>query len=512
MSRALLLLLACSLVRIDGFVAPPRPAPTIQLYAEDGPSRRGRRRARKERTHLTTPTEAAAPAAPAPKKAIPRPSVLDGIGTPSPKKLKQRTAQPPEAAAARAAAPRARAPRRPRAARVPSPRAAPPAFEIYDSAPDERAADAPEPAAAEAPDDSPAAFAAAAWDAEAGEARRGRSYVASCRAKLPYAAPCSRPRRRTSTAPRRSRARAEEFAWADGERLRGARDGVDAALAAAFRDAAAEAYARDAPRPPRPSRGPRRRTGGNLRRGSPVGRYYRAPWAESGGAWDRALVGETCAGAAPAETYDEGDGGAGVAAGAATAEHLNGAMVRSVDRGPTADAMARLPAGAARGRPPGAEQRRQELARENALLGARAAPTSPVPGRTRRFHFYDVNNGDGAESERPRFALVDVPGRWPPVAAALRRRAPAADAATLDAVAGSRAADAARHVLVLTKVDKLKPRELDRAEATLRAAADAAYAGDGGRAAVVRTAATARPPVGRADLWREILAGLDAAS
>ena len=89
---------------------------------------------------------------------------------------------------------------------------------------------------------------------------------------------------------------------------------------------------------------------------------------------------------------------------------------------------------------------------------------------------------------------------------------PAADAATLDAVARSRAADAARHVLVLTKVDKLKPRELDRAEATLRAAADAAYAGDGGRAAVVRTAATARPPVGRADLWREILAGLDAAS
>ena len=70
-----LLLLACSLVRIDVFVAPLRPAPTIQLYAEDGPSRRGRRRARKERTHLTTPTEA-----PAPKKAIPRPSVLDGIG------------------------------------------------------------------------------------------------------------------------------------------------------------------------------------------------------------------------------------------------------------------------------------------------------------------------------------------------------------------------------------------------------------------------------------------------
>ena len=96
-----LLLLACSLVRIDGFVAPPRPAPTIQLYAEDGPSRRGRRRARKERTHLTTPTDAAAPAVPAPKKAIPRPSVLNGIGTPSPKKLKQRTAKPPKAAAAR---------------------------------------------------------------------------------------------------------------------------------------------------------------------------------------------------------------------------------------------------------------------------------------------------------------------------------------------------------------------------------------------------------------------------
>ena len=375
----------------------------------------------------------------------------------------------------------------------------------------------------------------------------------------------------------------EEFAWADGENVFAARDGVDAALAAAFRDAAAEAYARDGPAAAAAfARAAPAHRGGNLPRLAAVGGYLGAA-AESGGAWDRALVGETCAGAAPAETYDEvirrlGSLGApraaldvaaamaaaGVAAGAATAEHLNGAMVRSVDRGPTADAMARLPEP---GPPEVVLLGRSNVGKSslaNALLGRRAlAPTSPVPGRTRRFHFYDVNAGDGDDAERPRFALVDVPGAGfavSDVAAALEdgglarpgvaeaaggkqdswrsltaryldvrdslavvlqlvdaRRCldgalPAADAATLDAVAGSRAADAARHVLVLTKVDKLKPRELDRAEATLRAAADAAYAGDGGRAAVVRTAATARPPVGRAHLWREILAGLDAAS
>ncbi|KAH8075208.1 GTP binding protein [Aureococcus anophagefferens] len=441
MSRALLLLLACSLVRIDGFVAPPRPAPTIQLYAEDGPSRRGRRRARKERTHLTTPTEAAAPAAPAPKKAIPRPSVLDGIGTPSPKKLKQRTAQPPEAAA-RARAPPARRQRRRRAP-------APPAFEIYDSAPDERAADAPEPAAAEAPDDSPAAFAAAPLRGAVLEAAATNlDGAAALAARAP-----------------------EEFAWADGENVFAARDGVDAALAAAFRDAAAEAYARDGPRPPRPSRGPRRRTGGNLRC-SPASAATSAPRRVSG-AWDRALVGETCAGAAPAETYDE---------------HLNGAMVRSVDRGPTADAMARLPEP---GPPEVVLLGRSNVGKSslaNALLGRRAlAPTSPVPGRTRRFHFYDVNNGDGAESERPRFALVDVPG---------------AGFAVSDVAAALEDGGLARPGVAEAAGGKQDSWR----------GADAAYAGDGGRAAVVRTAATARPPVGRADLAREIAAGLDAAS
>ncbi|KAH8076923.1 GTP binding protein [Aureococcus anophagefferens] len=542
-----------------------------------------------------------------------------------------------------------------------SPRAAPPAFEIYDSAPDERAADAPEPAPAEAPDDSPAAFAAAAWDAEAGEAAAAASYVASCRAKLvslyelynpaklddvddllakyagrealllsavegkysgagaiplfkdeaavmqgarlmeeydarareARAASAARlaaaaaarraPRRRRRRAVGRRRAVAEsldtgddavlaalrgavleaaatnldgaaalaraEFAWAAA-----ARDGVDAALAAAFRDAAAEAYARDGP--------------------AAAAALARAAPAHRG---NLPRLAATCAGAAPAETYDEVirrlrslGARAGAASRrwrrrasppAATAEHLNGAMVRSVDRGPTADAMARLPEP---GPPEVVLLGRSNVGKSslaNALLGRRAlAPTSPVPGRTRRFHFYDVNSGDGAESERPRFALVDVPGARfavsdvaaaedgglarPGVAEAaggkqdswrsltaryldvrdslavvlqlvdarrcLDGALPAADAATLDAVAGSRAADAARHVLVLTKVDKLKPRELDRAEATLRARG-AAYAGAAarGRRPHRGDRAAAR---GARTLWREILAGLDAAS
>ena len=92
---------------------------------------------------------------------------------------------------------------------------------------------------------------------------------------------------------------------------------------------------------------------------------------------------------------------------AATAEQLNRALVRSVARGPTADAMARLP-------PPAAPEvvllGRSNVGKSslaNALLGRRAlAPASPVPGRTRRFCFYDVNE----PGHRPHFRLVDVPG------------------------------------------------------------------------------------------------------
>ena len=91
---------------------------------------------------------------------------------------------------------------------------------------------------------------------------------------------------------------------------------------------------------------------------------------------------------------------------AAHHEHVNRALVRNVDRGPTADSMQRLP-------PPGAPEvvllGRSNVGKSslaNALLGRRAlAPASPVPGRTRRFCFYDVDVPQTAG-----FRLVDVPG------------------------------------------------------------------------------------------------------
>ena len=91
---------------------------------------------------------------------------------------------------------------------------------------------------------------------------------------------------------------------------------------------------------------------------------------------------------------------------AAHHEHVNRALVRNVERGPTADAMQRLP-------PPGAPEvvllGRSNVGKSslaNALLGRRAlAPASPVPGRTRRFCFYDVDVPQTAG-----FRLVDVPG------------------------------------------------------------------------------------------------------
>ena len=234
---------------------------------------------------------------------------------------------------------------------------------------------------------------------------------------------------------------------------------------------------------------------------------------------------------------------------AAHHEHVNRALVRKVERGPTADSMQRLP-------PPGAPEvvllGRSNVGKSslaNALLGRRAlAPASPVPGRTRRFCFYDVDVPQTAG-----FRLVDVPGagfavdnvtqalegkkagsavgkvdswrslvlRYLDVRESLRvvlqlvdaRRCldaalPEADLATLETVAGSEAIKSGRaaHVLVLTKGDKLSSAEAARAVEFLKAAAAGVYGG--ASPSVVLTAATARPPVGRSDAWRAVLSGL----
>ena len=234
---------------------------------------------------------------------------------------------------------------------------------------------------------------------------------------------------------------------------------------------------------------------------------------------------------------------------AAHHEHVNRALVRNVERGPTADSMQRLP-------PPSAPEvvllGRSNVGKSslaNALLGRRAlAPASPVPGRTRRFCFYDVDVPQTAG-----FRLVDVPGagfavdnvtqalegksagsavgkvdswrslvlRYLDVRESLKvvlqlvdaRRCldatlPEADLATLETVAGSAAIASGRaaHVLVLTKGDKLSPVESKRAVESLKAAAAGVYGG--ASPSVVLTAATARPPVGRSDAWRAVLSGL----
>ena len=234
---------------------------------------------------------------------------------------------------------------------------------------------------------------------------------------------------------------------------------------------------------------------------------------------------------------------------AAHHEHVNRALVRNVERGPTADSMQRLP-------PPGAPEvvllGRSNVGKSslaNALLGRRAlAPARPVPGRTRRFCFYDVDVPQTAG-----FRLVDVPGAgfavdnvtqafegkkagtairkvdsWrslvlryldvrEPLKVVLQlvdaRRCldatlPEADLATLETVAGSEAIKSGRaaHVLVLTKGDKLSSAEAARAVESLKAAAAGVYGG--ASPSVVLTAATARPPVGRSDAWRAVLSGL----
>ena len=234
---------------------------------------------------------------------------------------------------------------------------------------------------------------------------------------------------------------------------------------------------------------------------------------------------------------------------AAHHEHVNRALVRNVERGPTADSMQRLP-------PPGAPEvvllGRSNVGKSslaNALLGRRAlAPASPVPGRTRRFCFYDVDVPQTAG-----FRLVDVPGagfavdnvtqalegkragsavgkvdswrslvlRYLDVRESLKvvlqlvdaRRCldatlPEADLETLKTVAGSEAIKSGRaaHVLVLTKGDKLSPVESKRAVGALTAVAAGVYGG--ASPSVVLTAATARPPVGRSDAWRAVLSGL----
>jgi GTP-binding protein len=234
---------------------------------------------------------------------------------------------------------------------------------------------------------------------------------------------------------------------------------------------------------------------------------------------------------------------------AAHHEHVNRALVRNVDRGPTADSMQRLP-------PPGAPEvvllGRSNVGKSslaNALLGRRAlAPASPVPGRTRRFCFYDVDVPQTAG-----FRLVDVPGAgfavdnvtqalegkkagtavgkvdsWrslvlryldvrEPLKVVLQlvdaRRCldatlPEADLSTLETVAGSEAIKSGRaaHVLVLTKGDKLSAVESTRAVEALTAVAAGVYGG--ASPSVVLTAATARPPVGRSDAWRAVLSGL----
>ncbi|KAH8052271.1 GTP binding protein [Aureococcus anophagefferens] len=551
MSRALLLLLACSLVRIDGFVAPPRPAPTIQLYAEDGPSRRGRRRARKERTHLTTPTEAAAPAAPAPKKAIPRPSVLDGIGTPSPKKLKQRTAQPPEAAAAAAASAASDA------AATTLRRAAPPAFEIYDSAPDERAADAPSPrprrrrttpggvrrglynpAKLDDVDDLLAKYAGREalllsavegkysgagaiplfkdeaavmqgarlmeeYDARAREARAASAARLAAAAAAAAAAP---PGDAAAAALRGAVLEAaatnldgaaalagapEEFAW-PAANVFAARDGVDAALAAAFRDAAAEAYARDGPAAAAAfARAAPAHRGDALAASAVPRRRGRSPAAPGTGPWS--------ARPAPAPRPRR----------PTTRPPLRRRRPCPAARGASTSttsipATAPSPSGpASRSSTPGAGFAGSDAAALEDGGLARPGVAEAAGGKQDSWRSLTARYLDVRDSLAVVLQLVDA-------RRCLDGALPAADAATLDAVAGSRAADAARHVLVLTKVDKLKPRSSTaprRRSAPRRCLRPARR-----RAAVVRTAATARPPVGRADLWREILAGLDAAS
>ena len=183
---------------------------------------------------------------------------------------------------------------------------------------------------------------------------------------------------------------------------------------------------------------------------------------------------------------------------------MNRALVRNVERGPTADSMQRLP-------PPGAPEvvllGRSNVGKSslaNALLGRRAlAPASPVPA------------GRGGSALRRRRAadggvpLVDVPGAGfavDNVTQAWREKAgsaigkvdswrslvlryldvreplkvvlqlvdarrcldatlPEADLATLETVAASEAIRRGRaaHVLVLTKGDKLSPAESKRA-------------------------------------------------
>ncbi|KAJ8611870.1 hypothetical protein CTAYLR_005786 [Chrysophaeum taylorii] len=174
----------------------------------------------------------------------------------------------------------------------------------------------------------------------------------------------------------------------------------------------------------------------------------------------------------------------------------------------------------------------------NALLGRKAlAPTSPVPGRTRRFVFYKV---DGPRS----FRIVDVPGsgyakdgdkidswkslamRYLEVRDSLRaafhlvdsRRAadgaiPAADLDTLNLLAEANARRDSRfiHAVVLTKTDRLSGPRLEKAVATVADAITArglvpttTSSPNPHHVPIILTSAAARPPRGRFSLWRAI--------
>lgn len=245
------------------------------------------------------------------------------------------------------------------------------------------------------------------------------------------------------------------------------------------------------------------------------------------------------------------------------AEVMNFACVASVSRLGDADAMARMPKF---DMPEVVVLGRSNVGKSslvNKLLNRKTlAPTSALPGRTRRFVFYGVNVG--VDHCAPPFVLVDIPGagfatddqgfaeiegatsskidswrsltsRYLNVRDALKaalhlvdaRRAadgtlPQTDLELLDTVSQANLARDApfAHVIVLTKIDKISRPKLKKAIDTvhreLKLRKLTPILADVDRTAqshvpVVATSATARPPKGRELLWRTILRanGLD---